>query len=360
MKTLLAKSYCISIICIVVSLIVASPSLAKQYAYLIGYDGTVVKLDVGTDTIASTSNIKDVRDIQDVTVDDTKKLLYIAYGRYATFGVSVYNLMTLGFKKDLGITAGSYDVRIIAPPLSNKFFVDWWDDTRNDRFFTSFNATTFAKIADLSPYPIITFQIFYSKDKTKLYSIDPSAIDVYNTDNLNLLKSISLKEIFTPGIFGYGIDDYENERILVVENVKKAREEPNNYTLYTYSIESGQKSQKILTGMKGESKLSPNGDKIFFSEEEVIFGADGSVEYVKSLGHLRVYNVATGEKRGTVNFTVDKGSGIAGVHPSGNKVYMTGKITGVNSLLVMDVVNFKVVKIIKIPDTIQSMEFWTE
>jgi len=367
MKALSANRYSMSIIiCVCLTLLISSKCFAKQYAYLIGYDGTVVKFDIDTDSIVSTKNLKGVHDIQggeqSVVVDDTKKLLYIPHGRL-TPGVSVFNLKTLEFKKDLGIISGYPDVMIIAPPLSNKFYVDWWDDARDDRFFTSFDATTFTKIADLLPYPDIAFDIMYSNDKTKLYSINdgyPAKIDIYNAENLKLIKSIPLDGVFTPGIFGRGIDDYQNEKVLIVENIQKTKDEPGNYILYTYSIENGNTSNKILTGRQGESLLSLDATKIFFSEEQDVLAPDGTVYYVKSLGHLHVYDVTTGQKKGTVNFTVDKGSGIAGVHPSGNKVYMSGTIAGVKNLLVMDVVNFKVAKIIKIPDTIQSMEFWTE
>jgi hypothetical protein len=363
MKTLLVNRYKISIIiCVCLILLLASECLGKTYAYLIGSDGTVVKLDIDTDTIASTKNlgIYDIQSLaQSVTVDDTKKLLYIAYGRL-TPTVSVFNLKTLQLKKNLMITSGYGDARIIAPPLSNKFFVDCWDTERNGRFFTSFDATTFTKITDLSPFPVISFNIRYSTDKTKLYSVSLVKVDVYNADNLTLIKSIPLKGIFTPGIFGYGIDDCENEKILIVENIQKTKDEPGQYNLYTYSIENGTKTNKIITGMQGVSSLSPDATKIFFSEEQEVLAADSSIEYVKSLGRLHVYDVATGQEKGAVNFTVDQGSGIAGVHPSGNKVYMSGKVAGISSLLVIDVVNFKVAKTIKIPDTIQSMEFWTE
>jgi len=364
MKSLFEYRYCICIINVVLTFFISSQCFAKQYAYLIGSDGSVVKFDIETDTIVSTKDLS-IYDIQGtgqgIVVDDTKKLLYIAHGRL-TPSVSVFNLKTLELKKEVGITSGSPDVMIIAPPLSNKFYVDWWDDARNDRFFTSFDTTTFTKIADLSPYPNITFDIMYSADKSKLYSINdgyPAKIDVYNADNLSLIKSIPLEGIFTPNIFGRKIDDYASEKILTKENWKTLDKNPDIAVLYTYDILSENISKKINTAMDGYARLSPDGTEIFFNETQDILASDGSVEYVKSLGRLHIYNVATGQKRGTINFTVDKRSGIAGVHPNGNKLYISAEIAKVPSLIVIDVVNFKVIKTIKIP-RIPSMRFWSD
>lgn len=355
------------ILCLFLILLISTPCFGKTYAYLIGTDGKVFKLDVESDNILSTNKLKDVYLIQSskqsVVADTTKNLLYVVHGRL-TPRVAVFDLKTLEFKKDLGITSGSPDVMIIAPPLSNKFYVEWWDDEKNESVFTIYNATNFTKIVDLKPFSIITEDIMYSKDNTKLFSINdgyPAKIDAYNADNLELIKSIPLESVFTPDVFGRGIDDHQNEKVLIVENVKKTKDDPSNYTLYTYAIEDGIISKKILTGKGGESKLSPDGTKIFFNEKQYIYSQDGNhIESIKSVGRLYIYDVATGKKWGFVQFTVDMSSEIVGIHPNGNKAYMFGDIAGVSSLIVMDIVNLKIIKTIKIPESILFLIFYDE
>jgi len=82
--------------------------------------------------------------------------------------------------------------------------------------------------------------------------------------------------------------------------------------------------------------------------------------YHKSIGRLYIYDVTTGNIVGSIQFAVDWESNVIGIQPNGKKVNMKGDIQGVKNLLVIDVVNFKVVKTIKMPDTVLFMIFYDE
>jgi hypothetical protein len=347
-----------SLAVLALALSVCSPSLSygRLFAYIIGTDGSVIKLDPQTDSIVTTTSLKNIdlvqSEKQSVVADTGRNLLYVTHGRL-TSKIQVFDLRTLNPKSDLGIVSGSPDVRIIVPPMASRLYVNWWDKARNQRVMSAFDTQTLTRLSDVSPISSITDSIMYSSDHSKLYSVNDgemAKIDVFDTSDLHLVNSIPLNNIFSSGIFGRGVSDLQNERLLIVENVKQSRNDPSRYAVYTYSISGGSKSPRIVTGIAGEAKLSQDATRILLNEKTYVYNQqDHSVEDEGNAGRIHVYGVAEGRQLGVIQLTADGQSEILAIHPNGTKAYLSRKVDDNASVVVMDIVNFRVIKSIKVP-----------
>ncbi len=336
---------------------------AKTFAYLVGTDGSVTKIDTDTNSIISSSSLEKSSYVQSgdrsVIADQVNSNLFVVTGRL-TPAIFVYDLKSLKFKKDMGITAGDPDVGILISPNGKQLFLSWFDYQEKGWFFDLYDAKMLSEIKNLGSFvwgPITTF----SSDGTKIYMYHNKKIEVYETTNFTLLDTIDLNTVWKTDGFLSGIEDYKNEKILIRETKIVSQDSPPEISYFVYDLKSKTSSPRITTKVAGNTKLSPTGTRIFISDEESVWSTDKTyVMYHKSLGQLYAYDVTTGNKVGSVQFTVDRESSIIGIHPNGTMVYIKGNIAGVNSLIVMDIVNFKVVKTMEIPNTVLFMIFFEE
>jgi len=354
---------------LLITLLVLLPKsiIAKTYAHLVDTNGKVIKMDADTDTIISTHELPETGNyIQDgdtsVLEDNINNRLYVVAGRLGC-RVLVYDLKTLKFIKDLGINTPEPDITMFRTPDGKKIFIVWWNIQLEGGAwqFDIFNGQTIEKIKTLDFY-FFSKEVTFSKDSKILYATESGSeakITVIDMQNYKILSTIDLNTIWRMDVFRKGVKHCMNERILIVEN-ETDKDNPAKFALSVYDIFSKTLSPRISTGLSGEGKLLLDATKIIFDEEEDILSDDKSyIKYSKSTGRLHVYEVATGRQLGVVNYNVERESQIVGIHPNGKKVYLIGVIDGDLSLLVMDIVNLKVAKILKIPN-VPFMVFYNE
>jgi hypothetical protein len=355
---------------LLITLLVLLPKsiIAKTCAHLVGTNGKIVKMDADTDTIISTYELPETgKYIQDgdtsVLEDNINNRLYVVAGRLGC-RVLVYDLKTLKFIKDLGINTPEPDVTMFRTPDGKKIFIVWWNIQLEGGAwqFDIFNGQTIEKIKTLDFY-FFSKEVTFSKDSKILYAIESGSeakITVIEMQNYKILSTIDLNTIWRMDVFGKDVDDYRNGKMLIVENEKTHEDDPSKYLLSAYDIATKTLSPRVSTGQSGKGRLSSDATKVIFNEEQYIMGTSGHhIEYSKSTGRLHVYEVATGRELGVVNYNVERESQIVGIHPNGKKVYLIGVIDGDLSLLVMDIANFKVAKVLKIPN-VPFMVFYNE
>ncbi len=355
---------CIFLLIISLVLIVASrESDAKTFAYLIGTDGTVLKLDTDIDTIVSTSKLEKAAYVQSgetsVVADNVNNHFIVVTGRLTPY-IYVYDLKTLKFVKDFGLISGNPDVGILVSPNGKQLFIRWFDNKEGGWFFDLYDAKNLTEIRNLGEFVWEPITIF-SPDGSKIYVYGNKKLRIYETTNFSLLDTIDLDTIWRTDVFTQGVEDLKNEKILISETDKVTLKDQPKDTLFVYNLKTKLLSPRISTSISGDEKLSPDGTKIFLKETQNVWSEDMSyIMYQKSMGKLHIYDVSTGKKWGAVQFTVDRDSEILGIHPNGNKIYMIGDIQGAKSLIVLDVVNLKVARTLKIPRYTVFIVFYNE
>jgi len=332
---------------------------------LIGTDGIVAKMDVDSDTIVANFNLEKSSYVQSgetsVVVDKMNKHLFVVTGRLTPY-IYVYDLNKLKFIKDIGIVSGNPDVGILVSPNGNQLFIRWFDPKERGWFFDLYDAKNLSEVRNLGEF-VWGSNTTFSPDGNKIYAYDGETdkILIYETTTFTLLDTINLNAIWRTDGYLSGIEDYKNEKILIRETKIVTQDSPPEVTYFVYDLKSKTLYPKIITIVAGEAKLSLDGASFFIHDEDSVWSEDKRyVMYQKSTGKLHIYDVATGKSVGFVQFTVDRDSDIFGIHPNGNKVYMLGDIAGVRSLIVMDVVNFKVLKTLKVSENILFMIFYEE
>lgn len=343
----------------------AKVSCAKTFAYLVGTDGSVTKIDTDTNTVISKASLEKSSHVQEgdksVIADQANSHLLVVTGRLMP-SITIYDLKTLKFIKDLGIISGNPDIDILVSPNGKQLFINWFDSKEEGWRFDLFDAINLTFTRHFTDFVWGTITTF-SSDGSKILTYDGETdkFRIWDVSNFTLLNTIDLNTVWKQTTFAQGIEDVKDEKIMISETDKTALTDQPIDTLFVYDLNTRTSSLRIPTGVSGSEKLSPNKTSIILSEEQNIWSSDKSyIMYQKSMGKLHVYDVATGKETGSVQFTVDRESKIIGIHPRGTKVYVKGDIQGVKSLLVLDVVNFKVIKTIEIPDTILFMIFYEE
>lgn len=344
---------------------------AKTYAYLASTDGKVTKIDADTSTIVSTKELPQSGGYvqsgeTSVVADRANNRLYVVVGRLGS-KVLVYDLKTLQLVKDLGIRTPEPDITIFASPDGKKVFIIWLNtDLEGGAWqFDVYDGSTLTRTTTLDYY-FFPKQPTFSSDSGTLYAIeggDWARVKTIDLTSFKITSTIDLKTIWRTDVFAQAVVDYLNENILIGENDKQRDDEVSRYTLFVHNLKTRRSSARIATGLTGKVRLVQGAARILFDETQIVLGRDDDyIEYEKSLGRLHVYDVASGRKLGTVRYTVDsdRGCNIVGIHPSGTKAYLMGKVKGVKSLIVLDIVNFKALKTIPIPDSTLSMVFYEE
>lgn len=335
---------------------------STTYAYLIGTNGSVVKINADADLILSNLKLEKSPYVQSgetsVIADRVNNHLFVVTGRLTPY-IYVYDLKTLKFKKDLGIMSGDPDVNILVSPNGKQLFINWFDKEKEGWVYDLYDAKGLSIIKRFNVGEFVWGQMTtFSPDggKIYIYNGEENTIQIYETTNFSLLDTIDLNTIWRTEGFVSEIEDFTNEKILIRETKKISKSSTPEITYFVYNIKSKTSSVRISTIYAGDTRLHPDGSRVFIHDEDYI----EDERYYMSSGHLYVYDVVTGRKLGIVQFTVDKWSDILGIHPNGNKVYMDGVIQGVRSLIVIDVVNFKVLKTLKITDDILFMIFYAD
>ncbi|GBE54829.1 MAG TPA: hypothetical protein ENG83_02100 [Nitrospirae bacterium] len=342
-------------------------SFAKTYAYLIGTDGKVTKIDADADTIVANLKIEKSSYVQSgetsVVADKMNNHLFVVTGRLTPY-IYVYDLKKLKFIKDIGIESANPDVDILISPNRNQLFINWFVKEKGGWVYDLYDAESLSRIKRFSVGEFVWGpKTTFSHDGGTIYVYNGATdkIQIYETTNFTLLDSIDLNTIWKTNGYLSGIEDSINEKILIRETKIVTQDSPPEVTYFVYDLKTKTSSPKIITIVAGEAKLSLDGAKIFIHDEDSIWSEDKSyVMYHKSLGRLYVYDIATGKKWGFIQFTVDRESDILGIHPNGNKVYMKGDIQGNRSLIVMDVVKLQVLKTLRISENILFMIFYEE
>ena len=93
----------------VVMVFISSVSNAKNFAYVIGTDGKVARMETDTDTVVSNSELANAgkyvqSEEKSVQADMLNNRLYVVTGRLLS-KVLLYDLSTLAFNKDLGVAS---------------------------------------------------------------------------------------------------------------------------------------------------------------------------------------------------------------------------------------------------------------
>ena len=221
MKT---KLMFLSVVICLLFVLTIKESSAKTFAYLIGTDGKVMKLDTVTDTVISTVQLEKSSYVQSgeksVVPDKINNHLLVVTGKLESY-FYVYDLKTLKFVKDLGILTGNPDVDILVSPNGNQLFISWFDAINGGWFFDLYNAKTLSYLKNLGDFtwgPHTTF----SPDGSKCYAYDGEneRIDIYETTNFSLLESIDLNTIWRTDVFAQGVEDAKNGKLLLSESDK--------------------------------------------------------------------------------------------------------------------------------------------
>lgn len=317
----------IGVCCVLLIVLIGlSPAHAKFLAYVIDTDGNVLTLDTDTDTIISRRTVPQLASPEDqgIAIYESARdnLLLVSRGRERSqnFRVAAYDLTSLAFKKDLGIVSTDPPL-VLLPPKGPHFFVGWLDSQANQGQggprLTRFDKATLTRMGDL-PYPNTGNLSFFSPDGTRLYAVfqEPTQrVVVLDTQTFQPQASFELSSYLAPNRWGGDVNDIQADRMVLVENIKARAADPNRYTLFTVRLTDGAQSPRIVTGLQGVARLTPQGEKILFFET--------TRNYI-SVGRLHVYDVATGAKLGQVTFPAHRYATFRATRPQGDKIYLDG------------------------------------
>lgn len=341
----------------------SSNAFAKTYAWLTTVD-KAYKLDVAANKIIQTKEPIDLRssvslqNTENAKVADTSaNLLFVIYdkGKFMGQGVKIYNLKDLSFRKDLGITSNDPSLnlpRIIAPPVGNKFYVIWWDSSKEvngegGETYSVYDKTTLNKIGDLTSFPINVYRPYmFSSDGSKLYSVyvRTNEIKVYDSIALALLETISIANIWGTPLYSKILEsdaDFlgSGDKFLFGENLKNIKSDPNNLKSFVYNISTKSISNKITIQEASDRFLTPDGSKIVTNEISYVRNEIGTITEIKHLNKINIYDVATGQKLRYLDLSDKyKSIGISGISPDSSKLYLAAENiqTGATTIIVVN------------------------
>ncbi len=323
---------------------------AKMLAYFFDNDGqgiVVRTFDTDTDTIVAQRRLPqlqlDERDEWRIVASPADGLLFVMYNRgRGDFRVAVFEFTTLAFKRELDAVSPNRPWMLV-PPKAPYFLLRWFDPTANNgqgaERMTRYEKATLNKIEHV---PDVPFRLFgaekvFSVDGQRIYSYtasDASIVRIFATQTLQLVSTVDIPAVLSPNRWGEGIEDVRGDRVLLAENHKAHLTDPDRLSVFTVALLDGTRSPKIDTGLEGNSRLTPSGDKILLEETTTVWEPDGrTVMNVVRVGRLHIYNVATGTKLGQVSYPVSgRGGGLfLGTRPAGDKAYFTYRDPATNA-----------------------------
>jgi hypothetical protein len=349
-------------------LMAAAPAVgwAAPKAWLIGDDAVAAKLDLTQQAIVQTINIEERIRWDDEAIDLTRGNVFIPYGRGPVFYVQIRDLKTLQPKNvlDFGVreapTRDVETIRFIFPPTGTQFFVRWSDPDAAGGAggfdLATIDATTFQTIGHQVVSPPLEATLMLDASGRTLYSITsrkPAHVDVFDLPGFTRSATIDLEAVLNPAAFGRSIHGFRDGKLLVNENEKTRRQDPERYTLFVFDVASGQITPKVRTGLEGRGTLLPRTNRILFNEEIVPPPGTPGIRpgEVIGPGRLHVYDTLTGARLGTVNVAVEKTGRVLGVSPAEDTVYYQsyGARAANPKLSIIDLRTLAVVKELPLP-----------
>ena len=374
----------IILIAIVIFMLLPSLGYARTFAYLIA-DNEIIKLDTATDTIVSRQkttsyDLEGNLSLNDAgcAVDIKNKYLITLYkpsrlGSEDQSGFFVYDLPALNKVKFVPFPAITKDPammgRIIYPQPGTKFYIAIADSTLNNgqggMINLAYAKNTFNYLGVTSNILKEYIERFwFSEDQTKVYVDTPeSNIRLYDSLTLQQISTVDLSNVFNKNVWGKDIEDIKNKIALLAENIKVQDDDNNNIAFLTYNLADATTTPRVISGIEiRKLLLSPDSKKIVFNETKPLaWGPTGFVDSASATGRIYIYDVKTGNRLGLINLPTDWAEEILGIRPMGDKLYyeMYSRDPSKIKLFVVDIVNYKILKTISVPD-INFMVFFEE
>ena len=350
----------------------AQYSFAKTYAYFMGPEGKIAKIDADTNAfIHAALKIPDnVADLDAILRFDTiNKNLFIAHCvRLGSCKVGVYDLRTLSFIKELPIESLKSDMQMVFYPDGSKFLINYLlpgsGGKEGGYTIDLYDAKTLSEMKNVQTFFGMN-KVAFSKDAKKIYSVDrENNLITIDSSTFNELTRIDLNQIWRkkPEVFSSGIEYFDSGKILIFENLQAAKKLPRKLELYVYDMEGQIVSPKISTGLQGDAVLTPDGVKVIFDENQDVRNKDGWLMGSKSLGRMHIYAVATGKELKIISFKVQGEGKIRGIRPAGDRLYYEseGSTKDSANITVIDIKNYQVLTTISLPFKPLTMIFFEQ
>ena len=342
---------------------------ATTYAYLVGIDGKVVKINTDTNTIGTTS-LTNTTYVQsgDTSVigESINKRLFVEIGRLSSW-IQVYDLSTLKFIQNLDIRTSEPDMYMFTSPDGNYLFIRWWNAALNNKQgdweYDQYNVKTLTKIQSL-PNFLFSNENMYSSDGSKIYVIrggDVSEVDIYSASTFTSEGYVDLNPIFNKfQNVGHDIEDYRNGKLLIGANLASSYTVTAHIIFYTYNLDTATTSPILDVGsLRVKCKLSIDVSKYYCDEVQIV--SDKYGHRYKSIGKLHIFDATTNKELGVINYPAYNSGSIIGIRPQGDYLYYLAKdTTGAQYLDVLNVSNISFVKTISVPDSIMFLVFDNE
>ena len=338
-------------------LIIPINSYATTYVYLIGGDGTVIKINTDTNTIVTTTTLTNTTYVQsgDTSVigEPINKRLFVEVGRLSSW-IQVYDLSTLKFIKNLDIRTSEPDMYMFTSPDGNYLFIRWWNAALNknqgDWEYDQYNVKTLTKIQSL-PNFLFSNENMYSSDGSKIYVIrggSVNEVDIYNASTFTSEGYIDLNPIFNKFTnVGHSINDYKNGELLIAANLASSFTVTPHLIFYTYNLVTATSSPVLdVGGVRVKCKLSLDLSRYYCDEVQIASTNYGHSHRYVTTGNLYFYNSSNRQQLGTVSLPAGFDPSPA-IRPQGDYFYYyyyKGP-----SLIVVDATHYKILKTIPIP-----------
>lgn len=349
---------------------------AKTIANIISTKGEFISIDLTTDKKVRDGKLEGVTSIEDISpgdvvTDGVHNLLFVVNNSHDLLRIFVYDHKTLKQIKILDLVSDYGEeenaVKVFVAPTRSRFYVKWWDKALNNgnggQVISIYNSETLEKIRDLTGI-LLAEKILVSNDGLKIYSLSDqetaAKVDVFASNTFGKIQTIDLDPIISPNIYGWSIDDFKNEKFLIVENDKIIRTELSKYIIYLFDLKLSTSSPKLKTGLRGSTFLFPNENKAALMEEKNI--STTSLGKIISLGKIHIYDLNQLKQLGEITITNDPIGNILGVSNDGKKLlYYSCQFNGDNSkITIIDLTNYSIVTHIPAPIDSTFMTLYIE
>jgi len=349
---------------------------SKTIAHIISTKGEFVTIDLSGNKKIKEGKLAGITSIEnispgDVVNDEVNNLLFVVNNSHDILKIFVYDLKTLKQLKILEVVSDYGEdenaVKVFVAPKRSAFYVKWWDSALNNRnggqILSIYYSKTLGKIKDYRGI-LLTEKILVSNDGLKIYSISDqesaARVDVFNSETFEKIQTINLEDIITRGVFGRGVDDFKNNKLLLIENYKKNKSDQGSYGFYTFDINLKKASNIIQTKLEGTAFLLPDGNKVAFNEEKDI--SSTSLGEIISLGKIHIYDFDVAKQVGEVTLGNAPIGRILGSSTNGKKlVYYSSQHNGSNSkITIIDLSNYSILTQIPAPKGSAFMTLYVE
>lgn len=359
---------------------VCSHAWGASRAWLLDKDGKVAKVDLIQHRVTEFTDLPLMRlVVEEATVDPVRGNLFIPTDR-GPYTIEVFDLKTLQRKGRLDFNPdldplGRSIVRFLVPPTGTEFYVRWWNPAAaggNGQFEVAVvDARTFKTIARRSTSPPLKDRLLLDAAGRQLYSMStrerPARIEVFEVPSFSLISAIDLERFLNPLAFGRSIDDFGQGKLLIDENEKTERSQPDRYTLFVFDIATRQPGPKMRTGLEGNGQLLPRTNRMLFDEVIPPKAPSPGRRLGPPItpGRVHVYDTTTGNRLATIQIPVQTMGWYVGVNPTEDTLYyLTDRTTGKESteliLAVVSLTSYSLLKEMAIPTDVPRIFFFDE